>query len=362
MTVEAIAKTESRRVLLVDDEPDFTSLLKTFLVARQTGGWVVHTAEEYSSALACLSKNKVDLVVLDLTLPVMDGLQFLKMLKQSHPELPVVILTGEANPEKRDYALKNGAALFLDKASVADGFDSIYPALEAIASTPAGGFRGMLRQVEIPDILQLECLGRKSSVLEITGAKGGGRIFIQEGTIIHAESGSALGEPALFELLGLSGGEFHLKPYRDPGRVTIQGNWESLLMEAARLRDEAVGAAAEQAAKPASETEPGSEPGKEPAAETDRTFEEIVLCSGTSELLYEWQAEDIDRRIRFLELLAKRSELFGRILPLGQSDRLEIDGKNSRVIALLHSERRVLVRIGLNGGEPDESDTSFHHG
>jgi hypothetical protein len=72
-----------------------------------------------------------------------------------------------------------------------------YPALEAIAFMPKGGFRGMLRQVEIPDILQLECLGRKSSILEITGAKGTGRIFIQDGTIIHAEIGSVLGEPAL---------------------------------------------------------------------------------------------------------------------------------------------------------------------
>src|SRR6516164_2348293 len=168
MTTDFQTKTEQaqKRVLLVDDEPEFTDLLRTFLTARRSGGWVVHTAEDYSSALACLKKNKVDLVVLDLNMPVMDGLQFLKMLKQTHPELPVVILTGHASVENRDYCLQNGAALFLEKMDVAEGFDKIYPALESIASSGGAGFRGMLRQVEIPDVLQLECLGRKSSVIE----------------------------------------------------------------------------------------------------------------------------------------------------------------------------------------------------
>src|SRR5215510_9948845 len=109
MTTDIQTKTEqqAKRVLLVDDEPEFIDLLRTFLTARREGGWVVHTAEDYSSALACLKKNKVDLVVLDLNLPVMDGIQFLKLLKQSHPELPVVILTGHATPESRAHCLQN---------------------------------------------------------------------------------------------------------------------------------------------------------------------------------------------------------------------------------------------------------------
>jgi CheY-like chemotaxis protein len=339
----------TKRVLLVDDEPDFTNLLKAFLQARQTGSWVVHTAEEYSSALAVLKKNKVDLVVLDLTLPVMDGSQVLKVLKGTYPELPVIILTAQATPENRANCLANGAALFLDKASVADGFDAIYPALEAVATTATGGFRGVLRQVEIPDILQLECLGRKSSVLEIKAPNGSGRIFIKDGSIIHAESGSVLGERALFQLLGLNGGEFQLKTFRDPGRVTIEGNWESLLMEAARLRDEASGAP--QAA-------PAPAPGIDEVPEVPRTLEEVILCAGTGEVLYEWQCEEVERRVRLIELLGKRSELFSRLVPLGLPDRLEIEGATSRTIAVLQAERKIFVRLALKSAEPDGNSNS----
>src|ERR1019366_6982160 len=84
----------------------------------------------------------------------------------------------------------------------------------------------------------LECLGRKSSALEIFTGKVRGRICICDGSIVHAESGALLGEVALYGLLALRGGGFNLLPFTEPARRTIQGQGESLLMEAARLNDE----------------------------------------------------------------------------------------------------------------------------
>ena len=139
----------NHRVLLVDDSAEFTDLLKQHLVKKRDPSWIVHTADNYSGALSCLKSNKVDLVVLDINMPVMDGLQFLTMLKRSRPSLPVVVLSGIVTPTNRDYALQHGAALVLDKIDLAAGFDSIYPALEATAETPADGFLGMVRQVRL---------------------------------------------------------------------------------------------------------------------------------------------------------------------------------------------------------------------
>src|ERR1039457_2267409 len=96
----------------------------------------------------------------------------------------------------------------------------------------------MMRRVGLQEVLQLECLGRKSSVLEIFTSKVRGRIFICDGSIVHADSGALQGEVALYGMLALRGGEFNLLPYTEPPRRTIEGQWESLLMEAARLTDE----------------------------------------------------------------------------------------------------------------------------
>ena len=349
-----------RRVLLVDDDMSFTAVLKEFLVSRGEGMWEVFTAENYTGALACLKKHSIGLAVLDFHMPVMDGLQFLTLLKRTHPNLPVVILTAYATKENRAYALKNGAALFLDKMAVSDGFESIYAAIEALATTapPVEGFRGMLRQVGLPDVLQMECLGRKSSTLEITAGNIGGRIYISDGSIVHAEAGTQQGEPALFQLLGLKGGEFHLRPFVQPSRQTIDGNWESLLMEAARLHDEAEGEAVarreadtakkalEQVAAPETDVTQ-AQPEQPPTLESDWRIQEILLCSGESEILYEWKTPGIDRRLRLLNQLTSQAEWLGQALPLGRADRLEVNSMGERFVAVLQPDRKVLVRSAV---------------
>jgi CheY-like chemotaxis protein len=331
---KTISKTEdAKRILIVDDDVAFATFLKDFLLAQSPGAWIVHTADHYAPALTCLKENSIDLIVLDLHMPVMDGLQLLTLIKRTHPAIPVVMLTGMAKPENRAAGLKNGAALFLDKTEVAGDLKKIYAALENLAATPKEGFHGMLQQVGLPDVLQMECLNRKSSVLEVKAGSDSGRIYIEDGSIIHAESRTRHGEPALFQLLALGGGEFHLKPFSRPSRHTIDGHWESLLMEAARLRDEA-------AAAPATPVEAEVEP----SAATARRIEEIVLCSGTGELVYVWQPKNVERRIQLLESLAGIAASLAKIPLLTRGDRLEVESSQARSVLLLQPARRLLVQ------------------
>ena len=97
----------------------------------------------------------------------------------------------------------------------------------------------MLRRVGLQDVIQMECLGRNSSVLEVYNEHVLGRIYIENGNIIHAAGGDLTGERALQQLLALPGGSFELVPFELPPQNTISGPWEFLLMEAARVRDEA---------------------------------------------------------------------------------------------------------------------------
>src|SRR5208282_3115551 len=100
------------------------------------------------------------------------------------------------------------------------------------------GFSGALRQVGMQEVIQMECIGRHSSILEIRNRQLRGQIFIEAGAVTHAAVGTLVGEQAFFRLLSLRGGEFQLKPFKAPPQRTIQDRWELLLMEAARVCDE----------------------------------------------------------------------------------------------------------------------------
>lgn len=345
---------QTRRILLVDDNHEFTDLLKEYLLMQKQRNWLVHTADSYSPALDCLNKNSVDLLVLDINMPVMDGLQFLTLLKRTRPALPVVILSGLITEESRAYALRHGAALVLDKTEVNHGFGSIYAALEASAEVPTTGFKGVLREVGLPDLVQMECLGRKSSVLDVTASNATGRIYICDGTIIHAEYGTVTGEPALARLLGLKGGEFRFAPFTPPAHQTIDGHWEALLMEAARVQDEEGGALAEEEAAQNAEAQlkPLPEPPPKPAC--DRHVEEVVVCSAGNEILYQWKLPQTnnkapvgERRERLMGWLFLKSAAISKMLPLGRADRFEITSEDSRVLLTLQPDRKVFVRLSL---------------
>jgi CheY-like chemotaxis protein len=337
----------SHRVLLVDDDPEFIQVMKDFLVQKRDPSWVVHTAADYAEVLDCLKFNSVDLVVLDIQMPVMDGLQLLTLLKRSRPALPIIVLSGIVTPENRDYALQHGASLILDKTVVATGFDCIYPALEATAEAPVEGFKGMLRQVGLIELLQLECLGKKSSVLELKGSNAGGRIYISEGNIIHAEFGNIFGEKALAQLLRLKGGEFRLAPFTQPSRLTIDGQWEGLLMEAAQSSDEQTG---EEAEKQLADEKAG----KDLERKGDRRVEEIVVVSTSNDVLYQSKAREPERRVRLINLLLIKSAEMSKIFPaLGRPDRFEINEQTNRVICLLQAESKVFVRLSISPPSTD---------
>jgi len=85
---------QNGRVLLVDDDPFTRKLLSVHL---QKAGYTVLQAEHGLAGLAVLDQQAVDLIVLDLMMPVMDGLRFLRELRERrHSDLPVLVLTATA--------------------------------------------------------------------------------------------------------------------------------------------------------------------------------------------------------------------------------------------------------------------------
>src|SRR5205823_10419189 len=232
--------TKRTTVLFVDDDPGFLDAIQNLMRAYSEGQWEVLVAPDAAGALALIREQKIDLLVIDVHMPVMDGLQFLALLHRKYPQILKVALTGDATEPYRAACLSNGAELFLEKPASREGWQNLYSALnELIKLQPEEGFQGMLRRVGLQDVLQMECLARSSSVLEVSTPHVQGTIFVVDGQIIHAQAGDVNGEEAFNYLMALGGGQFHLKPFVEPPARTISGSWEFLLMEAARKRDEA---------------------------------------------------------------------------------------------------------------------------
>lgn len=100
------------RVLLVDDEEDFLDALSERMRNR---GMQVATSQSAAEAIQTTEAGDYDVVVLDLLMPGMDGIQALKVLKDKRPDLQVILLTGHATVQKGIEAMKLGAMDLLEK-------------------------------------------------------------------------------------------------------------------------------------------------------------------------------------------------------------------------------------------------------
>jgi len=314
--------------------------METFGVLS-SGRWQMHRAGSADAALEVLKQQKIDLAVVDINMPLLDGVQFLRILNRRYPNVKKVTLTAFATEENRSACLANGAEMFIEKPRIGEGFKSLFVILDELATwAPAAGFHGMLKQVGLDDVIQMECLGRNSSVLQIQNRQMSGCIFIEDGTIIHATVGDEHGEKAFQKLLAVAGGEFKLLPFESPGVRTIEGPWEFLLMEAARVRDELTAQLLTPAAPVAAPAPVAAEKILPNAAVT-----ETLICSGQGDPLYQWQCADVLDRVALLQNIAQQATLLGQALPLGKFERLEIRQPDRRTVALFDRDRLVFVSV-----------------
>ncbi|WP_308561075.1 two-component system response regulator GlrR [uncultured Klebsiella sp.] len=121
------------RLLLVDDDPGLLKLLGMRLVSE---GYSVFTAESGPEALRILGRDKVDLVISDLRMDEMDGLQLFSEIQKAQPGMPVIILTAHGSIPDAVAATQQGVFSFLTKPVDKDAlYKAIDDALEQSAPT-----------------------------------------------------------------------------------------------------------------------------------------------------------------------------------------------------------------------------------
>jgi DNA-binding NtrC family response regulator len=108
--------TESYNVLFVDDETDYLDTLIKRMSKRKINVTGVKSGEAAIEFLGNMQKdNPIDIVILDVRMPGMDGIQTLKEIKRITPDIEVIMLTGHANLEVAKEGMENGAFDYMMK-------------------------------------------------------------------------------------------------------------------------------------------------------------------------------------------------------------------------------------------------------
>jgi DNA-binding NtrC family response regulator len=103
---------KKKNVLIVDDDPDVLALLEGLLKKLEYNPYVAANGEE---AVRVIDNNKIDVVVSDLVMPEMNGMELLKRVKSRKGDIPFVMITGHPSIETAVEAIKKGAYDYLTK-------------------------------------------------------------------------------------------------------------------------------------------------------------------------------------------------------------------------------------------------------
>jgi two-component system, cell cycle response regulator CpdR len=105
------------KILVVDDEPRVRESLSAFF---EVNGFAVEQASDGVEALRQLERNKFDLVVSDIRMPIMDGLSLAKNVRSNFPSMKIILITGALPKEPNKVATEVGAAYLLSKLRLDD--------------------------------------------------------------------------------------------------------------------------------------------------------------------------------------------------------------------------------------------------
>ncbi len=222
-----------KRVLVVDDEEDMLWMLQRNLNKGMPDVEIL-SAGSGEEALAVLSDKSVALVITDINMPGMSGLDLLIEINNRYPETGVIIMTAYPSSAYEREAMMSGSLRFIEKPfDIKDMRAVIKDVLKHNE-----GFQGTISGVDLMDIIQLNGLAHATSALKITTTHEEGMIFFLDGEVVHAICGQITGEEAFFKVLEFHDGSLQNIRGAEPPIVSINKSLESLLFEAAMRNDE----------------------------------------------------------------------------------------------------------------------------
>ncbi len=219
---------QKRCILCIDDDPAMHNLLRHQLM---TSGYHSLHVESGTEALQTLRDNHVDLIILDINIPKMDGFQLLRCLKsnQETENIPVIFLSSLSRENLKVKGLEYGADDFIVKPFTGP---ELMARLKAVIrrntreKSDPKGIHGNLKELGIFELLHMLSFSRKNAIVSFPEMQG--QIIVANSSILSAYQGSWNGKEALIRLFFMEDGAFTITDANKEG--TELGGIESLLL------------------------------------------------------------------------------------------------------------------------------------
>ena len=295
------------KVLIVDDDELFLDIVKQGL-QNYKSQFQVLTASDGDEAIEVLKREYISVLVTDLVMPKLDGLELLAHMTRSHPATPCIVMTGYGSPAIKKRADRGEILSYIEKP-----FDSNELAGAIIKGLDLSYEGDYLTGISVSSFLQIINMEKKTCFFEISSMdKRKGLFYFKEGIPYDALCDDLEGEAAAIEMISWDYVEFRFKSLpKEDVKQRINENLTSLIMEGAKIKDEIK--AAEK------------EPGPVQATQTEKIIEQEQASSSKKQAV---------------EFLKKEAE---GILKL--ADR--IDDSFGEMVDLIYNSRGRLVISGI---------------
>ncbi|WP_160164485.1 response regulator [Pedosphaera parvula] len=226
------------KILLVDDDQDLLDLYKEML-SELPSQPEIFTSSTGARAMTMMDAEPFTLLICDLNMPKMDGLQVLSIVRRKYPDLRTVVLTSVMDEQFRSRVYSLGVDLFWQKPGSSEEIKQFLECLESLLGRDTQtGFRGV-QSKSLVDIIQLECISQSSTVLKIKNGSLCGKIWINNGEIFDATVDGLEGEAAFHKVLSWKSGNFEVLSAEPNHPRVITNSYHALLLETVQAQDEA---------------------------------------------------------------------------------------------------------------------------
>jgi YesN/AraC family two-component response regulator len=222
-----------QQVLIVDDDPEL--LLSINCGLQHNDRFRLLKAENGREALAVLETNRVDLVVTELNMPVMDGVELISVMSDSFSEVSYVVMTAFRTSVMEEYLKKAGALNILEKPLDIDELEqAINKALDIQEEQNCS-----LAGLPLSSFLQLVAMEQKTAHLKIFHLGGQcGSLFFHDGDLIDAEYNNLTGDEAVLKMLAWENVRVSIKEFVGPFSASrMKSELLSLIFTALQRQD-----------------------------------------------------------------------------------------------------------------------------
>ena len=223
-----------KHVLIVDDEEQLLLTMQAGFESYKDRFQVL-TARNGKEATALLASTRINLVVTDLKMPEMDGIELLSFLKNNFPEIPAIVMTAFGTPEIENGLLHTNMIRMLEKPV---DFDELTQLILSLLEHDLTG--GTLTGISVPSFLQLIEMEQNTCLMEVKSAEGEqGLLYFNKGVLYDAMFGKESGDEAVYSILMLDDVKISFRTLPSKKlKKKIKTPLMKLLMDGIRMKDE----------------------------------------------------------------------------------------------------------------------------